>query len=1089
MDMQDDETLRMYVEESREHLSDIENDLLSIEEAGADIDEERVNKVFRAAHSIKGGAGFMGLNNIKELSHKIENVLGMIRSREIIPDPEVVNILLVAFYKLRELINNVDDSDQMDVSEHTVALNGITTAYLPASQKTTVARTVDIHLPDGKVVFKVSEFDVIQARKTGKFIYLVEYDLIHDVHKKGKTPLDILNLMQDSGILLDCKVDVASVGTLDDEEVSSRLPFFVLFATIIEPDIIGAIFEVDEEYIRLIEDENEAAPVSAQPPGGNAAPFEQPPPAPVQSYGEEVSDVLERGREFELQTQPGRADKVASDVHVREPVSDVRAEAPRKAGRVAKAATVTQPETSLRVNVALLDTLMTLAGELVLSRNQLLQAISSGDRRSTEIGAQRINLVTSELQEAIMLTRMQPIGNIFNKFPRVVRDMALDLGREIALTIEGKEVELDKTLIEGLSDPLTHLVRNSIDHGIETPETRMKAGKSAMGLITLKAYHEAGQVNLEVIDDGKGLDGARIASAAVAKDLISEEQVRTMSEKEKISLIFLPGFSTAEKVTDISGRGVGMDVVKTNLDRLGGIVDISSAPGKGTSIRIKLPLTLAILPSLLVSTAGERFAIPQVNVDELLRIPASQVKNRIEKVGDADVVRLRETLLPLLSLSDVLGLERTYVNPEDGSVALDRRRNIADRRSRKSPLFGEGSGESETCGSNEPGEESRLSGQARRQAPVDRRRRAGSALNIVVVSAGAFKYGLVVETLHDSEEIVVKPLGRHLKQCRGYAGATIMGDGRVALILDVASLAQMADLTSLAGTDRASEVAGEMLRLKGQDLQSLLLFGNASDERFAVPLDLVARVEQIKASDIETVGGSKVIKYRGRSLPVFAIEEVARVKPMEIKSQLLVIVFHLAGREVGLLAATPVDAANVTLHIDNTTLRQTGIMGSVIIGNQTTLIVDIFELVETLRPAWFAERKAVRSQEQQADKTYTVLLAEDSEFFRHQVKKFLEDEGLRVIAAEDGAVAWQRLEQHSDVISVVVTDIEMPNLNGYELTKKIKEDRRFSHLPVIAVTSLAGDESIAKGKDVGIDDYQIKLDKEKLIESVHGFMR
>ena len=292
-------------------------------------------------------------------------------------------------------------------------------------------------------------------------------------------------------------------------------------------------------------------------------------------------------------------------------------------------------ESSLRVNISLLDSLMTLAGELVLCRNQLIQSISSNEHHTPEIAVQRIDLITSELQEAIMLTRMQSIGNVFNKFPRVVRDLSRNLGKQVELSLEGKEVELDKTIIESIGDPLTHLVRNAVDHGIEMPDDRRKAGKDAGGKIFLKAYHEAGQVNVAISDDGRGLDGAKLAAAAMAKGLLTDDQVRMMSEKEKISLIFMPGFSTAEKVTDVSGRGVGMDVVKTNLDKLGGVVDIDSELGKGTTIRIKLPLTLAIIPSQIIVTGKERYAIPQVNLEELLRIPAVQVKDKVEIVGDA----------------------------------------------------------------------------------------------------------------------------------------------------------------------------------------------------------------------------------------------------------------------------------------------------------------------------------------------------------------------------------------------------------------------------------------------------------------------
>ncbi len=1076
MSMEDDEILHSYVEESLEHLADIENDLLAIEKAGADIDEDLVNSAFRAAHSIKGGAGFLGLNNIKNLAHKIENVMGLIRNREIAPDPEIINILLLAFDKLRDIISNVGQSDEIDISEHTVALTELTTVSLPPEARQSVSKMVDICLPDGERVFTLPEFDISQARKDGKFIYLIEYDLIHDVHRKGKTPLDILKEMQKSGIILESKVDISAVGLLEDAPPANSLPFLVLFASIIEPDMVDGLINIDESRIHTLGEGMVVADT------GKAEPAEG--------------------------TEPAR-----SLVKKAEPDPNAQQEEPVPGLEIKPS----QPETSLRVHVSLLDSLMTLAGELVLSRNQLLQGISSRDQHSLEVAGQRIDLITSELQEAIMLTRMQPIEKIFSKFPRVVRDLARDLGKEIELTVEGEEVELDKTIIEGLSDPLTHLVRNAVDHGIETPDVRRKAGKQPAGRILLRAYHEAGQVNIEITDDGRGLDGDKLASSAIAKGLITKEQARMMSAKEKITLIFLPGFSTAEKVTDVSGRGVGMDVVKTNLDRLGGVVDIDSQPREGITIRIKLPLTLAIIPSQIVSVGLQRYAIPQVNLDELLRISASEVKDRIEVVGDAEVVKLRGRLLPLIRLVDVLGIERTYIDPEDAEEKPDRRKNIADRRSRKSPVsvdsgqwtvnsdeeretsdakssMSESQEATDHSQSAIPGPDLTYGGssplQSRRaragRNPKDRRYHAGSAVNIAVVYAGALRYGLVVDALHDSQETVVKPLGRHLKHCEEYAGATIMGDGHVVLILDVAGLARMAQLMSVEGTDRAAEVASEA-REAMKDRQALLVFRNAENEQFATPLGLVERVEKIKIADIEQVGGRKVIQYGGASLPLFAIEEVANVKPLADKEEVAVIVFKITGREVGLLATPPVDAVEVSIQIDDSTLKQPGIMGSAIIGDYTTLFVDLFGFMETLNPDWFEKRQPI--QVSSNGKAATILLVEDSDFFRNHVRGFIEDDGYNVIEAEDGVVAWNLLQAHTDEIAMVVTDIEMPNLDGFGLSEKIRGDERFSHLPVIALTCLAGEKDVVRGKAVGIDDYQIKLDKEKLMESVYNYLK
>ncbi|RJP79011.1 MAG: response regulator [Desulfobacteraceae bacterium] len=1062
MIFEDDETLQMYIEESLDHLSNIENDLLLIEEAGADINEELVNNVFRAAHSIKGGAGFMGLSNIKELSHKIENVLGLIRSREIVPTPETINTLLKAFDTLKDMIHDVEHSNGMDTSEHIVALVGLTAASLPDDEKESVAGILNISIEGKANLLTAPQFDIDQAKKEGMTIYLVEYDLIHDIHRKKKTPLDVISSLINSGKMIQSKIDIDAVGTLN-QEIPTRIPFYILFASIIEPEIITALFDVEEKYVHVVTE-------SMCSPAHEGA---LPEPDLFDILSEESPETPDIPEPESIPfDEPIESAQTIEPVSIPDPVKEDTAET---ISTLSKPAT---SQTSLRVNVDLLDDLMTLAGELVLSRNQLLQGISLKDKRTLEIAGQRIDMVTSELQEAIMKTRMQSISNVFNKFPRVVRDLARDLGKEIALSIEGKDVELDKTIIEAISDPLTHLVRNAVDHGIESPEVRRSLGKDPTGIIKLKAFHEAGQVNIEITDDGKGIDGNQLVTSALKKNLINDQEANLLSDKEKIALIFLPGFSTAHQVTDISGRGVGMDVVKTNLDKLGGIVDIESAVHKGTVIRIKLPLTLAIIPSQIISVGNERYAIPQVNLNELLRIPAVQVKDRIEKVGNAEVVRLRGSLLPLLNLSKVLEIDNFYVHPSDGSKSSDRRENIADRRSKYSPPIDPPESELPETQPDTPDE----TGYTPRQI-AERRRSINSAINIAVVSAGPFKYGLVVNYLRDSEEIVVKPLGRHLKGCQGYAGATIMGDGKVALILDVAGLAQMAKLASIEKLDSAGRMPEDPTQAQQDkgDATSLLLFRNGIDEQCAVPLAMVERIERIKVANIETVGGKKVIQYRGGSLPLFSLDQVADMKSLPESSQLEVIVFTLAGREVGLMVTPPVDAVDVVVELDKTTLRQTGIMGSAIIGNHTTLMVDMYELVRAINPGWF-EGKANRLKP--SNQHPLVLFAEDSDFFRNQVKGFLEDAGYRVLEAKDGLAAWDLLEQNADSVSIILTDLEMPGMDGFELAAKIKGDERFSHLKIIALTSLADDEDIEKGTRIGIDDYQIKLDREKLIEAV-----
>jgi two-component system, chemotaxis family, sensor kinase CheA len=1043
----DDEVLQMYIEESREHLAGIEADLLSMEEMGADIDEDLVNKVFRAAHSLKGGAGFFGLLTIKELSHKIENVLSMIRSRELVPNPEIINILLISFDKLRELMNNTGESNGVDISEFIVSLTGVASANLPEAQKESVTVSVDVKTADGRVLLTISQFDIDHLQKQGKNVYLIEYDLIHDVHREGKKPMDLVNQIIDQGHFLDSLVDITSVGGLDDGP-TKKVPFYVVCGADCEDTILNLPISTPRDNVRLLfegvvpEAKSDAAPKIAVP--AREATVVAQVPAPVAPKGEASTPF-----------QPA-----APKAPVQSPQPVVS-------------------ETSLRVNVGVLENLMNLAGELVLSRNQLLEAITLSDQRALKASGQRISLVTSELQEAIMLTRMQPIGNVFNKFQRVVRDLSRDLGKQVRLDIIGSDVEMDKTIIEGLSDPLTHLVRNAVDHGIESPDSRAAAGKDVLGVITLKAYHEAGQVNVEIVDDGKGIDPARIAASAVRKGLVTADQVKTMSEREMISLILLPGLSTADQITDVSGRGVGMDVVKTNLDKLGGQIDIVSEMGKGSTFRIKLPLTLAIIPCLLASINKERFAIPQANVKELIRIPAAQIRERIELVGNAEVLVLRGKLIPVVHLSSVLGASPSEIARPDGQTIMDRRTRVGDRRARSTALHGSGRDSAFFAAREDTDDRDR-------RTQEERRYHAASDLNIAIVTTGSLEYGLVVEELQDSVEIVVKPLGRHLKHLREYVGATIMGNGRVALILDVSGLAHIAALTSLSGTTRANELAFEAEKDRYDDKNSFLTFWGGAKEQCIVPLDMVARVEQIKSTDIETVAGRRVMQYRGQVMPLFALKDVADVSEFPEDLDPIVVVFRVGSREVGLLGLAPVDAIEMRITVDQSTVHQTGIIGSSVIKGQTTLLLDIYDLVRAAYPEWGETRPKTIAKTEQTD---AVLLAEDSEFFRHQVQKYIEEGGYRVFSGDDGLTAWNLLQEHEDEIRLVVTDIEMPRLDGYGLTKKIKGDHRFSHLPIIVLTSLASDEDIAKGKAVGIDEYQIKLDREKLLEGISQFMR
>jgi two-component system chemotaxis sensor kinase CheA len=471
-------------------------------------------------------------------------------------------------------------------------------------------------------------------------------------------------------------------------------------------------------------------------------------------------------------------------------------------------------ESSIRVNVVLLDKLMNLAGELVLARNQILQFTNTTEDAGLIAPSQRLNLITTELQESVMKTRMQPIGNIWSKFPRTVRDVAAACGKQIRIEMEGEETELDKTIVEAIKDPLTHIVRNSADHGIETPPKRIAAGKPAEGTLRLRAYHEGGQVNIEISDDGAGLDSEKIRRKAVEKGLITPEQSAKMGEREAVKLIFLPGFSTAEKVTNVSGRGVGMDVVKTNIEKIGGTVDVQSKAGMGTTVRMKIPLTVAIIPALIVTSGGNRYAIPQISLLELVRLDGEDELKSIDLIQGVPVYRLRGRLLPLVYLNRELKVERE-------------RHDVAK----------------------------------------------AAVVNMVVLHADERQFGLVVDEINDTEEIVVKPLGKRLKAVKIFAGATIMGDGRVALILDVLGIAQSSNVVNEV---RARALAQEEAESDAaqREKQTLLLFVGPDDGQMAVPLAGVGRLEEFPLSSIERAGATEVVQYRGEILPLMFLSEI-----------------------------------------------------------------------------------------------------------------------------------------------------------------------------------------------------------------------
>ncbi len=669
-------------------------------------------------------------------------------------------------------------------------------------------------------------------------------------------------------------------------------------------------------------------------------------------------------------------------------------------------------DSNIRVGVGLLDKLMDLVGELVLTRNQILQFNTEREDPALNATSQRLNLITTELQEGVMKTRMQPIGVVWNKLPRVVRDISVGLGKQIQLHMDGAETELDRTIIEAIKDPLMHLVRNCCDHGIESPAARMRAGKPPQGVLTLRAYHEGGQVNIEVGDDGAGIDVARVKQKAIEKGLLRPEQAEKLGDREALSLIFEPGFSTAQTVTNISGRGVGMDVVKSHIEKIGGVVDLYSRLGEGATVKIRIPLTLAIIPGLVIISGGERFVIPQVSLLELIRIEGDSGGKHIEYVHGTPVYRRRGSLLPITYLNQVLGLKSA-----DGAEAL----------------------------------------------------------NMVVLQAEDRQFGLVVDGIYDTQEIVVKPLGKQLKGLTLYAGATIMGDGRVALILDVLGIGQR---SGVFGELRETARAVDKQKIQStMEQQRLLLFRSGSFDRLAVPLSLVARLEEFPQSAIEHAGGGQVVQYRDRILPLVSLQAVLEPGVPDLGAPadpVQVVVFNDGDMSVGMVVDQILDVAEEAVTVRQKSGRR-GLLGSAVVGNRVTDFLDLNLVLRESKEAWSAG-----ADEHTRGKT--VLVADASAFSRGMIRGGLDMAGYSVLEAANLDEVIRKLEQHT--VDVVVTALELPPDGGSALVGALRSRPELAKIPILALVESIDPSRAAVAQTAGFQGCQAKFDGLLVLESV-----
>lgn len=684
-------------------------------------------------------------------------------------------------------------------------------------------------------------------------------------------------------------------------------------------------------------------------------------------------------------------------------------------------------DSTVRVNVKLLDKIMNVVGELVINRNQILQFSKKNEDAELNRFAQELNVITTELQTDIMTTRMQPVGLVFTKFERIVRDLSRAQSKKIKMDIQGQDTELDKTLIEVIKDPMTHLVRNSIDHGIESPEERKKRGKNETGILAIKAYHEGGQVIIEIADDGNGINTKKVLEKAIAKGLVTEEESLKLSHQKIVNFIFHPGFSTAEKVTNISGRGVGMDVVKSNIEKIGGEVEVFSKEGFGSTFKLKIPLTLAIVPALVIMSGNETFAIHQKNLVELVMFEDSDLE-KIEKIHGNEFFRLRGELIPLFRLNNVLKMPKTDTT--------------------------------------------------------------NHVTNIVVLRAEGFDYGLIVDHVLDTQEIVVKPLSRKLKNQSLYAGATIMGDGRVALIIDCYGFYNVVE-----HAHSTQEVVKEHKLDNGDnvnsDLQEYLLCSLGDKARYAIPLCLINRLEEFKPSSIEWSGHQGIVRYREEAMPLLNIEKLLALDNKSALDNLKdfdsipCIVVQFQNQLFGLIVNEILDIGLTDEEIDSNAVEREGLLGVVYINERLTTVLDIHKLLEIGK---FTKKIKGISPIKISGKN-KVLIVEDSPLYRKIQQDFLTEMGVEVTLAKNGQEGIDYLKDgHS--VDLVITDIEMPVMDGWQMAKEIRASNRpFSQVPIVAVSTKASDKDKARGIECGFSHHLEKLNKDEVLQVVNKYLK
>ena len=995
-----DDLLNEFLTESAESLAVIDVELVKFEQEPQDT--AILQNIFRLVHTIKGTCGFLGLPRLESVAHAGENVLGKFREGTLEVTPGAVTLILGCIDTIRFLLGELEEtgsepegSDQGLIDQLNALASGevAAPADVPSTDETAVSEAGE----SGAQEHAATEEAPANTPPVAEGGFPIAQELLDEVAeatgqgKQAATDVEIKAEGTDEQGPAGADTAVPDAGGTGAEEhaatgeAPANTPPVAEGGFPIAQELLDEVADATAEGKQAAADDEIVAGIKAEKtdgkdPAGDAAP----PPKAAPKSGPETPPAA---------AAPQKPSTAATEKDL-----------PKESSVAAQ---------SIRVNVEVLEDLMTLVSEMVLTRNQLMQMVRGHDDSEFTAPLQRLSLITTDLQEGVMKTRMQPIGNAWAKLPRIVRDLSVEAGKKIEVQMVGAETELDRQVLELIKDPLTHMVRNSADHGLETPEERRQAGKPETGTIRLNAYHEGGHIIIQIADDGRGLDTERIKAKILENGIASESELEGMSEVEIQQFVFKAGFSTAQKVTSVSGRGVGMDVVRTNVEKIGGTIELKSAAGRGTTFTIKIPLTLAIVSALVVECGGQRFAIPQISVLELVRASAHS-EHAIEMINDSPLLRLRNRLLPLVSLFNLFEMGERKVGLDD-------------------EVF------------------------------------------IVVAQVGTYTFGIMVDKVFDTEEIVVKPVAPILRDIPFYSGNTILGDGSVIMILDPNGIAAATGQGAISAADAAETT--DAAAAQGQEKSTVLIFRAGGEELKAVPLALVARLEEIDMATTEKSNGQFVVQYRGHLMPLIPFNPAHEWKT---EGRQPVLVFTEGEHSMGLVVDDIVDIVEDDLNIE-LSAQEPGLVGSAVIDGKATSVIDAGYYLTRAFPDWFGTA-ATGAFDSESGAT-RVLLVDDSPFFRNLLTPLLSVAGYHVTAVGSARDAL-KMRETGVRFDVIISDIEMPGMNGFEFAREVRGDARWENVPMVALSAHATEKDFERGREVGFNDYVAKFDREVLVRTL-----